>query len=162
MSAARPTDVDIQVVSDADHVPDEATVADWVRAAIDGSDERPGEALEVAVRIVDETEMQSLNREYRAKDRVTNVLSFPAGGDAFAPPDAPVPLGDIVVCAPVVAAEAAEQAKSVEAHWAHLLVHGTLHLLGYDHVDPACAETMEALEVRILSQRGVADPYTLR
>ena len=160
-AAATRTDVDIQVASKAADLPDETWIADWVRAAIDGADPRQAESLEVAVRIVDESEMQLLNHEYRGKDRPTNVLSFPAGDDGFAPPDIPVALGDIVICAPVVQSEAAEQGKAPEAHWAHMIVHGALHLLGYDHEEPPEAEAMESLEVRILSQRGIGDPYNL-
>ena len=162
MGAAERTHVDIQVASDADRIPEQTEMAEWVRAAIDGAGSPPAGDLEMTVRVVDEAEMQTLNREFRGKDRTTNVLSFPAGTDGFTPPGAPMPLGDVVVCAPVVLREAAAQDKPVEAHWAHLLVHGALHLMGYDHVEAADAEEMEALEVRILSQRGVADPYTLR
>ena len=96
--------------------------------------------------------------DYRGKDRETNVLSFPAGDDGL-PPDVARPLGDLVICAPVVLREAGEQGKSVADHWGHLLVHGSLHLLGFDHETDAEASAMEGLEREILAARGVADPY---
>ena len=161
MSTAHRTDVDIQVASESAEVPDDGHMIEWISTTIEVVEPDQQTAVEVALRVVDETEMQRLNRDFRGKDRVTNVLSFPAGSDEFLPPDLPKNLGDIVICAPVVISEANEQGKAPEAHWAHLLVHGTLHLLGYDHVEAAEAEAMEALEVRILSQRGIADPYTL-
>lgn len=100
--------------------------------------------------------MRALNARYRGRDYATNVLSFPAE----LPPGVDVPLlGDIVVCAPVVAREAAEQHKAPRAHWAHMLVHATLHLLGHDHEQPHDATRMEALETRILAALGFPDPY---
>jgi probable rRNA maturation factor len=110
----------------------------------------------VAIRIVDADEGQALNLQYRGRDYATNVLSFPAD----LPPGVNLPLiGDLVICAPVVAREAAEQGKKPTDHWAHMTVHGTLHLLGYDHMEDAEAEAMEALETRILAGLGIADPY---
>ena len=101
-------------------------------------------------------EGQSLNHTYRGKDYATNVLSFPAD----LPPELDLPLlGDLVVCAPVVAREATEQHKQLNAHWAHMVIHGCLHLLGYDHIDDAEADEMEALERELLAQLGIADPY---
>jgi probable rRNA maturation factor len=125
----------------------------WVRAALATRGEERGE---IAVRIVDEAEMRALNGRYRHKDYPTNVLAFPA--DLPAGVDVPL-LGDIVVCAPVVAREALEQGKRARAHWAHLLVHGTLHLLGHDHERPRAAAAMEALETRVLAALGFPDPY---
>jgi probable rRNA maturation factor len=123
-----------------------------VRAAL-GADHA---GAELSVRIVDEPEMRELNARYRHKDYPTNVLSFPAG----LPPGVDVPLlGDIVICAPLVTREAAEQHKAPRAHWAHLLVHGTLHLLGHDHERARDAEVMEALERRILAGLKFPDPY---
>ena len=119
----------------------------------------PGRGAEVSVRIVDEAEMRALNREYRDQDKPTNVLAFPAGDAGFALPGQIPLLGDIVVCAGVVAREADEQGKPLEHHWAHMLVHGTLHLLGYDHVGEEQAGAMEAIERRILDEFGIADPY---
>lgn len=124
----------------------------WVAAALNGQ----RDAAEVSIRIVDEAEGAELNRTWRHKDYATNVLSFPAE----LPPGIRSPLlGDLVICAPVVIREAAQQGKSPEAHWAHLVVHGTLHLLGYDHETEAEAEAMEALETRMLAGLGYPDPY---
>ena len=125
----------------------------WIRAALATQARTSGE---IAVRIVGEAEMRTLNARFRHKDSVTNVLAF----RAELPPGVNVPLlGDIVVCAPVVAREAREQHKSRRAHWAHLFVHGALHLLGHDHQRPRAATTMEALETRILAALGFPDPY---
>ena len=135
-------------------VPAPASFRRWVEAALKGARRRKG--TELSIRIVDADEGQSLNLQYRGKDYATNVLSFPVE----LPPGVDVPLiGDLVICAPVVTREAAEQGKKAADHWAHLTVHGTLHLLGYDHIDDAEAETMEALETRVLAGLGIADPY---
>ena len=111
------------------------------------------------MRVVDAEEMQSLNCEYRQQDAPTNVLSFPVGEIEGLPVAAGNFLGDIVVCASVVNREASEQGKHPNDHWAHMLVHGTLHLLGYDHQIDTEAAKMEALEQRVLAQHGVANPY---
>ena len=112
---------------------------------------------EMTIRLVDEAEGRELNRTYRHKDYATNVLSFPADvPDELL--DIPL-LGDLVICVPVVEREALEQGKSVHAHWAHLVMHGCLHLLGYDHIDDDEAEEMEALERELLDQLGHPDPY---
>ncbi len=133
----------------------------WVAAALQG---RIREA-DVAIRIVGEDEGRALNRHYRGKDYATNVLSFP--GEL--PPDVKLPkgvtmplMGDIVLCAPVVVREAQEQAKPLNAHYAHLTVHGVLHLLGMDHQDEREAECMEQLEREILALLGIEDPYRIR
>lgn len=112
---------------------------------------------EMTVRLVDEAEGRELNLTYRHKDYATNVLSFPADvpDDML---DIPL-LGDLVICVPVVEREAAEQGKALDAHWAHLVMHGCLHLLGYDHIDDDEAEEMEALERELLAQLGHPDPY---
>jgi probable rRNA maturation factor len=149
--------VDVQVASDAAGIPSTGAVRGWVERTVRATD--PERDAEVSVRIVDEAEMHVLNREYRDQDKPTNVLAFPAGDAGFVPPGEIPLLGDIVVCAAVVAREADEQGKPLEHHWAHMLVHGTLHLLGYDHVGEEQAETMEALERRILDEAGIADPY---
>lgn len=114
------------------------------------------EALELTVRLVDNDEMQELNREYRGKDAPTNVLSFPCDWDL---PEEPRLLGDVVIAAAVVNREAKEQKKSAEAHWAHITIHGFLHLLGYDHIEDSDAEKMESAERDILDRLGYADPY---
>ncbi len=145
--------VEVQDASGGGGGPDAADVETWVAAALDGR--RDGG--EMTVRIVDEDEGRRLNRDYRGYDRATNVLAFPFESP---PGIEPLPyLGDLVLCAPVVAREAREQGKAVRAHWAHLVVHGTLHLLGYDHIDEEEAVRMEAEECRILARLGVPDPY---
>ncbi len=149
--------VDVQVAATGDGIPDVATIRRWVRQAIGGAG--ASGRLEVSVRVVDTAEMQALNRQYRDRDRPTNVLSFPAGLLAGLPDSEAGPLGDIVVCAAVVADEAAEQGKPLAEHWAHMLVHGTLHLLGYDHEGDDEARKMESLEARVLEMSGISNPY---
>ncbi|PKM21041.1 MAG: rRNA maturation RNase YbeY [Gammaproteobacteria bacterium HGW-Gammaproteobacteria-15] len=146
--------LDLQLASTADNLPSEEQVQQWLEAAI-----LPFQAeAEVTVRIVDNSESQQLNFDYRSKDKPTNVLSFPFQ----CPPGIELPLlGDLVICAPVVAAEAAEQHKSLQAHWAHMVVHGCLHLLGFDHINDDDAEQMEAEEITILQQLGITNPYLL-
>lgn len=130
----------------------------WVLAALTGAGRRFDS--EVAIQIVDAAEGQAMNRQYRDKDYATNVLSFPAEVPEGLPVDFDFPqLGDLVICAPVVAREAAEQGKPLDAHYAHLTVHGVLHLLGFDHIEEDEAEEMEALERQILATLGIADPY---
>ena len=118
-------------------------------------------ALEISIVFTDDAEQRSLNREYRHRDSATNVLSFPNMNEmeAPAPGDLPRLLGDVVLARETIAREAAEQRKTLADHTAHLLVHGTLHLLGYDHLEAGEAAEMEALEARILASLGVADPY---
>ena len=148
--------IDVQIADDVAGVPDAGWLADWVNAALSGH----GGA--VTVRVVDPDEMQALNRDYRDADKPTNVLSFPAGPIEGLPPEESGPLGDIVVCADVVSAEAQEQGKAPEDHWAHMLVHGTLHLLGFDHTTDAEAQQMEQMEIRLLEAGGVGNPYVSR
>ncbi|MBM4228139.1 MAG: rRNA maturation RNase YbeY [Gammaproteobacteria bacterium] len=124
----------------------------WVRHALAGR--RRDAAL--TVRLVDDAESAALNLRWRHREGSTNVLSFPAGEMPESMQDV---LGDIVVCAPLVAREAMAQGKPVEAHWAHLVVHGTLHLLGFDHVKSREATVMEDTERQILSSLGYPDPY---
>ena len=146
--------IDRQVALEANDLPRHSELTTWVAAVL----ERQAEATdhELTVRFVDTAESQALNRDYRGKDKPTNVLSFPFES----PPGITLPLlGDLVICHPVVVREAAEQDKSLRAHYAHMVVHGTLHLLGYDHVDDGDADIMEALEREILASLGVADPY---
>ncbi len=145
--------VDIQTVC-SEPVPEEDDLRGWICAAL--VNRTPGATAEVCLRLVSEAEMAALNRDYRGKSGPTNVLSFPAG----LPPELALPLlGDIVICAPVVAREAAEQGKPLAAHWAHMAVHGSLHLLGFDHIEEADAATMEALETTVLAQLGFPCPY---
>ena len=145
--------VDIQCATE-EPVPDEDDLRGWIAATLAGLGRE--DDVELSVRLVDAAEMSTLNRDYRHKSGPTNVLSFPSD----LPPGLDLPLlGDIVICAPVVAAEAAQQGKPHQAHWAHLTVHGTLHLLGYDHVENLEAEEMEALETRILASLNYPCPY---
>jgi probable rRNA maturation factor len=132
--------------------PANALFESWVRAAL-----KPRHTdAEISLRIVDEAEIAELNREYRGQNYATNVLSFPTD----LPPELNLPhLGDIIICAAIVEHEAAAQAKTPEAHWAHMTVHGTLHLLGYDHVDDDEADAMEQLEINILSSLNYPNPY---
>ncbi len=148
-------EVDVQIATADENIPSEEDFRTWVAAAL--PDER--RTSEITIRVVDFDESQTLNAQYRHQNKPTNVLSFPSE----LPPELQIPLlGDLVVCAGVVAREAAEQGKSPVAHWAHMVVHGTLHLLGYDHESDAEAEVMEALETHILSQLGFPAPYEPR
>jgi probable rRNA maturation factor len=149
--------VDVQIASGASDIPSSGDIQRWVENAVSRSIDDPG--AEVSVRVVDEDEMQTLNRDYRDQDKPTNVLSFPAGEVAGLPPGESSMLGDIVVCAGVVAREAEEQGKPLGDHWGHMLVHGVLHLLGHDHMTEREADEMEALERDILGRLGIADPY---
>jgi probable rRNA maturation factor len=138
-------------------LPSPVSFRKWIAAALES---RIREA-DLAVRLVGAREGRALNRHYRGKDYATNVLSFPAENtDVKLPKGVKMPLlGDLVLCAPVVAREAREQKKSLLAHYAHLTVHGTLHLLGWDHGDDRDAECMEQLEREILAGLGIDDPY---
>ncbi len=143
--------VDFQEAFEGPGLPDEILFQRWAQAAWLGD-----ENSEVTIRIVGVAESQALNSEYRGKDKPTNVLSFPFE----APAGITVPLaGDLVICAPVVEKEASEQHKKALAHWAHMVVHGMLHLQGYDHIQDSEAEVMEALEIRLLAQLGFSNPY---
>jgi len=147
-------ELDLQLASDASGLPSEAQFRAWCTLALR---QRTADS-ELTIRLVDEAEGRELNHTYRQRDYATNVLSFPA--------DVPeelldIPLlGDLVICVPVVVREAQEQGKTLEAHWAHLVIHGCLHLLGYDHILDAEAEEMEALERTLLAELGHPDPYT--
>ena len=144
--------LDIQSASSSEHTPDEQSIRRWVGAAMNS---KMGDT-ELSVRIVDEDEAKLLNETYRGAKGPTNVLSFPFENET---PE-PLPLiGDIVVCAPVVAREAQQQNKDLSAHWAHMIIHGVLHLLGYDHQDDAEAAIMEALETEIMQKLGFPPPY---
>ena len=127
------------------HLPSKLQLKKWAKAALRVE-------TEVTIRIVDEHEARALNSQYRGKDYATNVLTFPIT-------ESPILMGDIVICAPVVAAEAIAQNKSITEHFAHLTVHGMLHLSGFDHEAEPQAELMEALEVQILAKLGYANPY---
>jgi probable rRNA maturation factor len=144
--------IEVQYAVAGDTLPSPDAIRNWVSHALQGREDN----VELVVRLVDEAEMTALNQRYRGKSGVTNVLSFPYE---------PLPgvssglLGDIVVCAPVVAEEAVRQGKSLDAHWAHLVMHGVLHLQGYDHHHDPDACRMEAMETRLLAGLGFDDPY---
>jgi probable rRNA maturation factor len=145
--------LDLQNASSGCAIPAQSLLKLWVRAAIGARRHQ----AEISLRIVDEAEMSELNGRYRGKQQSTNVLSFPAD----LPPEVKLPyLGDIVVCAAVIEREARAQHKVAADHWAHMLIHGTLHLLGFDHIDAAEAEVMESMEIDILKTLDIANPYT--
>lgn len=145
-------DIEIQHAVKTDDIPADSDLSAWAMLAIQGLKDE----AELVIRIVDDQESQSLNRDYRGKDYPTNVLSFPFE----APPEVEMShIGDIVINAAVVRREAAEQGKGLRAHWAHMVTHGVLHLLGYDHLDDNEAEEMESLEREILARSGFPDPY---
>ncbi|HCJ28046.1 MAG TPA: rRNA maturation RNase YbeY [Pseudomonas sp.] len=145
-------ELDVQCASSG-AVPDEADLRRWCALALR---QRKGDS-ELTIRLVDEEEGRELNHTWRQKDYATNVLSFPADvPDELL--DIPL-LGDLVICVPVVEREAVEQGKALPAHWAHLVIHGCLHLLGYDHIEDDEAEEMEGLERQLLAELGHADPY---
>ena len=145
--------VDLQVATEnIEGLPTEEQIVQWATAAV----QPEGDEVEMTVRIVDEAESHELNLTYRGKDRPTNVLSFPFE----CPDEVELPLlGDLVICRQVVEREAAEQEKPLMAHWAHMVVHGSLHLLGYDHIEDNEAEEMESLETQIMQGLGFDDPY---
>ncbi|TEW51427.1 rRNA maturation RNase YbeY [Psychromonas algicola] len=149
--------VDLQIASENEQsLPELAQIETWVNAAIMAASDDIREEAELTVRIVDAAESQELNSQYREKDRPTNVLSFPFQN----PPGITLPLlGDLIICKSVVEKEAIEQNKRLISHWAHMLIHGTLHLLGYDHIDEEEAETMERIETSLMIELGYNDPY---
>ncbi len=147
--------LDVQYVSVADQVPSGSDFERWVLASLNDSNG----AVSLSLRIVDEDESRRLNSDYRGQDKPTNVLSFPM--DVNDESGAKL-LGDIVICGGVVKREASEQGKLEQAHWAHLTVHGVLHLLGFDHENPDEAREMETREVEILASLGYQDPYLLQ
>jgi len=153
-------ELQLQFASQSEQLPTTDTMQRWLHLAFPDQTH-----AEVGIRIVDREESAQLNQTYRHKQGATNVLSFP-----FESPDLPDDsdeddeslddfIGDLVICAPVVEQQAKEQSKELAAHWAHMIVHGVLHLQGYDHIEPAEAEQMEALERTILANLGFPDPY---
>ncbi|CAD6874895.1 rRNA maturation RNase YbeY [Methylomonas fluvii] len=145
--------IDMQIATSAPH-PELGQFQQWADAALaifeDGADS------ELVIRLVDAEEISELNQQYRHKSGPTNILSFPFEAPAGMDMDL---LGDLVICAPLIAQEASQQNKLAEHHWAHITIHGVLHLLGYDHIEDQDAEQMEALEIEILSKLGIANPY---
>lgn len=147
--------IHIQIATEENLIPHGALLEQWSKAAIPSEKQK----VELGIRIVDKEEMQQLNLAYRGKDSATNVLSFPMD----IPDEIDIEeLGDVVICAEVVEHEAREQNKNRHAHWAHMVIHGTLHLQGYDHIDDADADVMEGLETRILAQLGFPPPYATK
>ena len=145
--------IDLQIACKQESgLPTAEQIEQWATAAV----QPQSDEVEMTVRIVDEAESHDLNLTYRGKDHPTNVLSFPFE----CPDEVELPLlGDLVICRQVVEREAQEQDKPVMAHWAHMVVHGSLHLLGYDHIEDDEAEEMESLETQIMTGLGFADPY---
>ena len=145
----------IQNATTAEDVPPASALRRWARAATAGR-----VAIgEIVLRLIDEPESTALNTQYRGQKKPTNVLSFPYEEDT--PPGEIDPLGDIALCAPVIRREAAAQGKAPEAHWAHMVIHGVLHLLGYDHDEDDAARAMEEEETAVLRHLGYADPYRI-
>ena len=159
MTKPNPTELDLQLdvqiaVEKENDLPTEDQLKQWVTAVLITRTEY--EEPELTIRIVDEAESQELNNDYRGKDKPTNVLSFPFE----APAHVPIPLlGDLIICKQVVEREAIEQGKTLTSHWAHMTVHGCLHLLGYDHIEDEEAEEMEAIERTVMDELGFEDPY---
>lgn len=144
--------VDLQIIDQQPHIPTPAQFQRWVEAVL--TERKPN--AELTIRVVDETESRQLNHQYRHKDKSTNVLSFPFQ----APPGIEINLlGDLIICANVVEHEAKSQRKALISHWAHMVTHGCLHLLGYDHITNKEAEEMESIEIDILQAQGFDDPY---
>lgn len=148
-------ELDLQSATAGAGIPGQEDFERWLAGVLEDRGD-----VGLTVRLVDAEEMQDLNSRYRGQDRPTNVLSFPVDlPEALRGEISPEPLGDVVICAPVVESEARAQGKDLSDHWAHLAIHGVLHLLGYDHQDEAQAEVMEALEIRCLSELGISNPY---
>ncbi|GLP98005.1 endoribonuclease YbeY [Paraferrimonas sedimenticola] len=145
--------IDYQIAVERDWLPSQSDLELWVTAALTG---RFDNEAELTIRVVESDESQQLNRDYRGKDKPTNVLSFPFE----APPGIELNLlGDLIICAEVVESEANQQNKPLTSHWAHMVVHGCLHLLGFDHIDDNQAEAMEAIEIAVMAELGYNDPY---
>ncbi|MBD1572257.1 rRNA maturation RNase YbeY [Vibrio sp. S17_S38] len=146
-------ELDLQiVVENGDALPSQDQFQQWLDAVIPLFQPQ----AEVTIRVVDTNESQQLNRDYRGIDKPTNVLSFPFE----APPEVEIDLlGDLIICQQVVEREASEQNKPLNAHWAHMVIHGSLHLLGYDHIEDEEAEEMESIETEIMQKLGFDDPY---
>lgn len=144
--------IEVQFAVETESVVEEQQLKNWMQEAYYWAVERPVDHIESVIRLVDEQESEQLNHSYRQKTKPTNVLSFSY-------PELENYLGDLIICLPVVEAEASEQAKTVKEHLAHMIVHGTLHLLGFDHEDESDALAMESKEISILSEFGIANPY---
>lgn len=145
---------ELQNTLDDPSVPDQFTIQRLLDLTLENRIDTAG----VCIRIVDEAESTQLNKQFRGKDKPTNVLSFASDIPDEVPQEIPL-LGDLVLCAGIVQQEAKAQNKSVQAHWTHLLIHGLLHLLGYDHVEKQQAQEMEAIEIELLAELGISNPY---
>ncbi|MFA3792493.1 rRNA maturation RNase YbeY [Aliiglaciecola sp. SL4] len=146
-------DLDIQIACENNNLPSKDQFELWLQSAL--ADQQT-EDTELTIRVVSPEESQNLNATYREKDKPTNILSFPFE----APAEIELSLlGDLVVCADIVEKEAKQQNKQLFDHWAHMIVHGSLHLLGFDHENENDAQIMEGLEVQILAKLGIDDPY---
>ena len=143
--------LDLQIACEGD-VPDLAEFTQWAQAALTEVEQD----CELSIRLVETDVSQQLNHTYRGKDKPTNVLSFPFEAPVEIEP---ILLGDLVICSAIVKREAIEQNKQEQHHWAHMVIHGCLHLLGYDHIDDDEAEEMEALETKLLDSFNISDPY---
>jgi len=154
-----PLKIDIQNTIDSNQIPDIEEMQSWIVCALSKVDAK-FEHPEITVRIVSIEESQQLNLEYRGKDKPTNVLSFPFETPEMIPlEELDELLGDLVICEKVVQQEAIDQNKPLQSHWAHLIIHGLLHLLGYDHMEEQQAQQMELLEIHIMQELGFEDPY---
>lgn len=151
----------IDIDNQTDRIIDLALIEDVITFTLE---KQTLSSANIAVCIVDEPAMQAINADYRGKDKPTNILSFPFDAPEGLPKDAlEVPfLGDLVICPGVLETEARNQQKHLQDHWQHILIHGILHLLGYDHIEDEEAEIMEALEIKLLAQRNINNPYTER
>ena len=160
--------VDLQIACNNKNLPSLAQLEQWTKLAL----QAPNTVAEITIRMVDNEESHALNLQYRGQDKATNVLSFPFEAPEFEDPELAAEmahelgsvnyLGDLVVNAPLLAQEAAQQHKNVTDHWAHLIIHGTLHLQGFDHIEDQEAEVMEALECQLLASLNIANPYVAK
>lgn len=149
---AEPPSIEVQFAADGQHCPSAPQIILWAQTALEK------QVADLTIRIVESTEIQSLNEEFRAKSTPTNVLSFPSD----IPPELGLAyLGDVAVCAEIVNSEALEQGKTNDSHWAHMIIHGVLHLRGFDHIQNTDADVMEALEIDLLADLGFNNPYEI-
>jgi len=153
--------LDLQNAIDSQQVPVKKSIEHWILTTLAQVDKHFVQP-EITIRIVSQEEIQTLNQQYRDQNKPTNVLSFPFEVPEMIPiEEVGELLGDLVICESILLQEAKQQKKSLESHWAHMVVHGILHLLGFDHIENRDAEKMEALEVKVLSDLGIKDPYQL-
>lgn len=144
----------LQSYSSASHIPSVSKIRSWVNHISDKFFNKS-----VTIRIVDELESKEMNMRFRSINKPTNVLAFPSSDLPYIQLDEPLSLGDLVVCAPLLEKEALDQGKELESHWAHILIHGILHLIGYNHEDSSEANIMENLEIQVLKKIGFRNPY---